>query len=107
MRDEVAGRLVAGHDEEHEEEVQLGVGQPVTVDLRVDEDRHDVVAWVLPPIGRQLVAQRVELGRREHAVFVHVWKSGSCAPTRRFASDGRTMTVALRDADHLADGLHR
>ena len=44
--DEVPGGLVAGDDQRDEEEVELGVGEPLAVDLGVHERRHDVVARV-------------------------------------------------------------
>ena len=46
VRDEVAGGLVAGHRKELEEQVELGVGQPVPLDLGLQQGADDVVARV-------------------------------------------------------------
>jgi hypothetical protein len=47
-RDEVSRRVAAGVHEQEEEELELPIGQPVTVGLRLHERRGDVVTGRLP-----------------------------------------------------------
>ena len=43
LRDRGAGRLVAGDGEQQEEEVELDLGQPLAVDLGLEQHADDVV----------------------------------------------------------------
>ena len=47
-RQQVARRVAAGVHEQQEEPLELGVGQPVAIDLGLHERRGDVVAGVGP-----------------------------------------------------------
>ncbi len=69
VRDRVAGRLVAGDREQEEEQVELEVGQPLAVDLGVQQDAHDVVLRVLATVRGEALGERVELHRRRERVF--------------------------------------
>ena len=51
--DRVPGGLVAGDEELHEEHAELVVGEDVAVLLVGRQHRHDVVAGLLAPVGRQ------------------------------------------------------
>ena len=62
MVDEVAGGLVAGHDEGDEEEVELGVVEALAVELGLDQGGHQVVARVLAAVLGHGVAQQEDLG---------------------------------------------
>ena len=55
-RQQVARRVAAGVDEQQEEPLELGIGQPDAVDLGLDERRGDVVARLGPLARRGLPA---------------------------------------------------
>ena len=52
---EVPGGLVAGHDVEHEEKIELELCQLLAFDLGIDEGRDQVLPGFEPPGGRQLL----------------------------------------------------
>ena len=54
-RHEVPGRLVAGHDQEEEEEVELELVELLALHLGVEEHRDEVLLGLEPPVGGQLL----------------------------------------------------
>ena len=71
-RDQVAGRLVAGHGEEEEEQLELELRELVAVDLDVDEDAHEVVGGVGLLLGEKLGRVGEELDGRRLGVVLAV-----------------------------------
>ena len=65
--DQVARRLVAGHHQGDEEQVELEVVEAVAVELGLDQRGHQVVAGVGPAVGGDVVAVEVDLGGRGRA----------------------------------------
>jgi hypothetical protein len=61
VADRVAGGLVAGHHEQHEERGELLVGERSPVDLGVQKLRGEIVLRLAPALGGELVH---ELGER-------------------------------------------
>ena len=58
-------------------------------------------------IGGELVAQCVELGRRELRVLLGRLEVGILRADEPVGQRGGAVPVLLGDADHLADRLHR
>ena len=65
----MAGGVVAGHRQQHEERGDLGVGEAVAVDLGLDQRGHQVVAGVLLAMLGQLGG---ELGERPQRFAEHL-----------------------------------
>ncbi len=105
--DEVPGRLVAGHDQGDEEQVQLEVVEAVAVDLGLDEGGHQVVAGVGPAIGGDVVAVHVDLGRRVGPGIRGGLELGVVEGDHRVAELEHAVPVGLGQPDHLADDLER
>ncbi len=68
------------------EQLELRLGEPVAVDLGVDQLGDDVVAWVGPPRLAEPGGVDVQLGRGGAGLVAwsSLWYSGSSAPTMRF-----------------------
>ena len=105
VADGVARGLVAGRGEQDEERSDLGVGQPLAVDLGLHQRRAQVFPRVAATVHRHRHSVGADLVRHllEHGVVVvglelaedHV----------RPAEDA--VLVLLRDAHHRADDLQR
>ena len=65
----VAGGLVAGDHEQQPEHLELGVGEPLAVDLGVDDAADDVVARVGPAVGGHGQAVLHHPGQRGHRLL--------------------------------------
>ena len=103
----VAGGLVAGDREQQHEHVELDLGEPVAVDLGVDELGHDVVARIGLALLGELVDVHVELGRRGRAVVASPAYSGSSSADHAVRPVEQQLAVVLRHAHDLGDRLQR
>ena len=111
MADGVAGGLVAGDDQQDEERRQLGLGELLAVDVRVDQCRRQVVGRLLHALLAERRHHLGQLGARRQqrngdvAALGHVLGIGRTENDVRPGEHG--VVVGLRDAHHVADDLQR
>ena len=110
-RDGVAARLVAGGAQQHEEALEFLTGQLVAVDLGVDEGVGEVVGVLALGMIGDLVHQpgqgRTGAEKRLERVlpFGHELGVPLAQDDVRHVED--ELVLALGDAHHVADDLHR
>ena len=100
QRDQVAGGLVAGHQQQEREVEQVFVGEPVSVDLGVGQHRQQVVARFDAPGGDQLLEVLVELPHGDERVEFDLGVGGSGGRVR---PRPELLPVVGRGADQLGD----
>ena len=110
---EVVWRVVSlpATDSSTKNAADLGVGEPLAVDLGLHEGRHQVVAGVLFAVRRELGR---ELGQRPQRLAEHLDRRGGRRRTRGPATDTSTSAAettrsrsASRHADHVRDRHQR
>ena len=106
-REGIAGRLAARPGEQHEEEVELGLAEPLAVDLDGGERRPHVVGRVGPLVAAQVLGVLEHL----HLVAQGLVRAQTTARRRR-GEEGpgqgeEPLPVGLRDADDVGDHVHR
>ena len=107
-RDRVARRLVAGHEQQEEEGVEVDLGELLALDLGLEEHAHHVVARAPAVFGGELVRVHVDLRRGGLAGFVR-----PVAVLRVVEADHRVapiedlVPILGRHAHHLDDHLER
>ncbi len=106
----MAGRVVAGDRQQHEERGDLGVRQALAVDLGLDERGHQVVAGLTFAVDREL---RRELGQgpqrfaqdlHRRQLAEHLRVGGGDEHVRR---GDDALAVGFGDADHVRDRHQR
>ncbi len=107
VRHRVPRRLVAGHREQQEEQVEVHLRQLVAVDLAVDQRAHDVVAGVLPSIVRELLGIHEHLDLRLHHALFGDGVFRVLATDHAIRPVEQPVTVFGRHTQELGDGLER
>ena len=106
----MAGRVVAGDRQQHQERRDLGVRQLLAVDLGLDERGHQIVSGMLLAERRLLVC---ELGQRpqrgaeqlERRALGHHLRVGG--GDQRVGGVDDALPIGIGDADHVGDRLQR
>ncbi len=104
---EVAGRLVAGHGQQEEEQLELEVAEVLALDLDGGEDAHEVGVGVDPLLGEELGGVGVELhgGGEGHLGLDLVL--GVLVADHAVGPVEHLVAVVLGDAEQLGDDLER
>ena len=110
-RQQVAGRVAAGVDEQQEEPLQLAVGQPVAVDLGLHEPGGDVVAGLGPLARRRSRAAYASISARRRRA-APAWRRrrrwcASARSARRAARRRRAGCPSARRSGPTAGGRRR
>ena len=110
QRRRVPGRVVAGDGEQHHERADVVVGQPLPVDLGVDEVGEQIVARVGPAVPGEVGAERVEVlaGGDDRADRIGRVAERCVGPADHgIAGARRGDSFRLRHAHHVGDRPHR
>ncbi len=109
-RDEVPSRLVAGHGEKQEEQLELELRELVAVDLDAGEDAHEVLGGVGLLLGEELGRIGVELHGRLAGVVLTVdggLELGVLLADHPVRPVEHVVTVGLGHAQEIGDDLKR
>ena len=109
-RDQVPRRLVAGHGEEQEEQLELELRELVAVDLDVGEHAHEVVGGVGLLLGEELGRVGEELDGRLAGVVLAVGvglELGVFLADHPVGPVEHVVTVGLGYAEEIGDDLER
>ena len=102
------GGVVAGHGQQHQERRDLGVSQPVAVDLGLHERRHQVVARMLLAVLGELVG---ELRQRPQGAAEHLDRLTVAEHLGVRCGDQRVrrlhdaLAIGFGDTEHVGDRL--
>ena len=105
--DQVSRGLVAGHGQQQDEQVELGLGEPLAVDLGFEEPRDDVVARLLATLAGQVVGGHVELHGRGRGLVARRVVLRVLAADEPVAPVEQAVAVLDRPAQQLGDDLQR
>ena len=110
VRDRLSGGVIAGDDQQGEDRRDVVVGQPFAVNLGLDHRSHQVVLRLAASGGNEFMGDSVHGGDGlEHpGQRVGALQQSRITPAvgeLRLVGDG--AAVFLRDADHVADVVHR
>ena len=105
VADRVAGRLVAGDDEQDEERAELLRGELVAVDLGGHHHRRDVVLRVGATVLPERLGVHEHLEGVRHEIFERAAELGIADAEDRVGPLEDPGVVLGRDAHHVADDL--
>ena len=105
--DGVAGGLVARHRQQHEEQVEVHLGEGVALDLGVEQRGHDVLAWLRPALLGQLLGVHEHLDLSLGDVLLADLVLGVLGAHHPVGPVEQLEPVLARHAQQLGDHLQR